>query len=460
MGVDVPDGGFCLPGEVCGGSRHSLFGEPQKPIRLMDCACGRAVALWIFLWRFNSMDPSPFFKSLYAFGEGFAFNGSVHALLRVAFGGIAPATMSCAVLLAIFLGFGFFHFHPERNSRYQKDPVSGIFYSLGSVILLVPTVHFWYLGWIVPFLVLRPSRSWLMLCLTIAFYFVAVGIFHHTGAWHLSVWGYTCEWLPFFLALTVQAICFLRQMNIGMKFQTPESVSVVIPALNEASRIAICVRSAMNDPSVKEVIVVDGGSVDRTCEMALSAGAGVVSYSRSPAEGGGRGGQIWAGIKQASGHLVAIVHADSIVKPPAFTRMCGVLAKEPRLCGGALGSVFENQRGLPGLIGLANELRMVLAGISFGDQVQFFRREPVVSGRIFPRIPLMEDVEFCIRLYGLGPQIFLFGSAVVSSRRWKARGLSNAISVVNRVTVYLLMRLLGRIPDTGRMYQRYYRPKE
>jgi glycosyltransferase involved in cell wall biosynthesis len=55
---------------------------------------------------------------------------------------------------------------------------------------------------------------------------------------------------------------------------------VVIPALNEASRIAATVRAAAQLPQVAAVFVVDDGSVDRTSVVAASAGAVVVRHPR------------------------------------------------------------------------------------------------------------------------------------------------------------------------------------
>ena len=135
--------------------------------------------------------------------------------------------------------------------------------------------------------------------------------------------------------------------------------------------------------------------------------------------------------------------------------MCRVLEKQPGLAGGALGSIFRSRDPRLGLINLANDLRMVFLGISFGDQVQFFRRRAVTSAQLFPNIPLMEDVEFGIRLHGLGPQVFLFGSARVSARRWETRGFGNAVSVISRVGLYLLRRIKGP-PNTNAMYRSYY----
>ena len=59
-------------------------------------------------------------------------------------------------------------------------------------------------------------------------------------------------------------------------------------------------------------------------------------------------------------------------------------------------------------------MRTALSGISFGDQIQFFRRLPIQNQDIYPVMPLMEDVELALRLKRLGDLVYLFGQAKVS----------------------------------------------
>lgn len=54
-------------------------------------------------------------------------------------------------------------------------------------------------------------------------------------------------------------------------------VTVVIPALNEAKRIASVVAYALADPATAEVVVVDDSSIDDTAALAREAGARVVT---------------------------------------------------------------------------------------------------------------------------------------------------------------------------------------
>jgi hypothetical protein len=87
--------------------------------------------------------------------------------------------------------------------------------------------------------------------------------------------------------------------------------------------------------------------------------------------------------------------------------------------------------------------------------VQFFRRLPVVSQNLFPDIPIMEDVEFSIRLHRLGRRTYLFGNALASTRRWETVGGKNAAWVIQNVAVFLFRRLIQQ-PDTARIYRQYY----
>ena len=399
------------------------------------------------------------FSSILTFGKSYAFNGSIHALLRWLLGGIHPATILCNILFITMLLFGFRYFHPGHNRRYQGDPVPGCFYTTGLLLLLAPTVHFWYISWIIPFLVLHPSRSWIVLCLTISASFMTHGIFYHTGKWEMPGWAYLMEWLPFYLLLIAEIWFFWKQARSPLDEAPPVSVSVVIPARNEEKRIGACIRAIFEDKVVKEVIVADAASTDRTAFETKRAGGRVVPYETASGRKGSRGGQIRSGIMAASGDVVAVVHADTLVTAPIFTRMLHIFRKQPAVAGGAVGGIFESRDPLLRLIEIANDFRAVFLGITFGDQVQFFRRKPVLETDLFPDIPLMEDVEFGIRLHRLGRQVYLFGDNVISARRWNSAGHGNAFLIVYRVSAYLLKRVWGT-PDTETLYRLYYDKNE
>jgi HAD superfamily phosphoserine phosphatase-like hydrolase len=82
-------------------------------------------------------------------------------------------------------------------------------------------------------------------------------------------------------------------------------ISVVIPALNESANIASVIALAKRSPLVREVIVVDDGSVDGTPEIAQAAGARVITSTLL-----GKGGSMKDGLDVSSGEIVAYLDGD------------------------------------------------------------------------------------------------------------------------------------------------------
>ena len=82
-------------------------------------------------------------------------------------------------------------------------------------------------------------------------------------------------------------------------------VSVVIPALNEAKRIAEVVKYALSDPITGEVIVIDDSSIDDTARLAAEAGATVMTSSML-----GKGASMHDGVGAAKYDVIAYLDGD------------------------------------------------------------------------------------------------------------------------------------------------------
>ncbi|MFG1948137.1 glycosyltransferase [Nonomuraea sp. NPDC048826] len=103
------------------------------------------------------------------------------------------------------------------------------------------------------------------------------------------------------------------------------TISVVIPARDEAARIGPCLRAALSAPAVGEVIVVDDGSRDGTAEAAAAAGAKVVTAEPLP---DGWVGKQWAlrqGVAVAVGEVVVTLDADARPEPGLFGALAAAL---------------------------------------------------------------------------------------------------------------------------------------
>jgi len=89
------------------------------------------------------------------------------------------------------------------------------------------------------------------------------------------------------------------------------SISVVIPARNEAARIADCLAALRGAPGVLEVIVVDDESSDATAQIAEQCGATVVRGAALPAEWVGKAWALQQGVAVAKGDVVVTLDADT-----------------------------------------------------------------------------------------------------------------------------------------------------
>ncbi|MGM9379796.1 glucosyl-3-phosphoglycerate synthase [Streptomyces antibioticus] len=105
---------------------------------------------------------------------------------------------------------------------------------------------------------------------------------------------------------------------LAAKRATGQSVSVVLPALNEEETVGDIVAIIRHDlmqqvPLVDEIVVVDSGSTDRTAQVAAAAGARVVHRDTilpSVPAVPGKGEVLWRSLLVTSGDIVCFIDAD------------------------------------------------------------------------------------------------------------------------------------------------------
>jgi len=108
--------------------------------------------------------------------------------------------------------------------------------------------------------------------------------------------------------------------------RTDRSVSVVVPARDEAARLPACLAGMAGDPDVGEVIVVDDRSADATAEVARAHGARVLTGTEPPPGWVGKPWALQQGLEAATGEVVVCLDADTRPRPG----LAGALAEELR----------------------------------------------------------------------------------------------------------------------------------
>lgn len=190
-------------------------------------------------------------------------------------------------------------------------------------------------------------------------------------------------------------------------------ISVIIPTLNEADWIGRTLQSVCEQPGSKELIVVDGGSSDRTVERATGR-ARVIRSAR------GRAIQMNRGAAEAVGDVLFFLHADTLLPADAFSTVRKLLAA-PSIEAGTFRLQFDRQTPLLNFYGFCT--RIPLPSLCFGDRGLFVRRQVFEELNGYPEIPIFEDLEIVRRLHRRGGFHFCSRSVTTAARRFVQKGL-------------------------------------
>lgn len=243
-----------------------------------------------------------------------------------------------------------------------------------------------------------------------------------------------------------------RLVDSPARGDRPE-ISIVVPALDERAAIeALCDGLARQpgDPRF-EILLADGGSRDGTVERFLERARLVWPDGRARVvrcRARGRARQMNAGAAAARGDLLLFLHADTILPEGALARVRATIAAGAS--GGGFGLRFDAPDPGLALIACWATLRSRLAGVHYGDQAPFVRRDLFERLGGFPDVPLFEDHRFAIRLRRAGRVRTLMPPVVTSARRFREGGVARTAA---RFAWLRLRHALGADPrDLARDY--------
>ena len=148
----------------------------------------------------------------------------------------------------------------------------------------------------------------------------------------------------------------------------PSSVSIVVPAFNEAASIAEVVAVLRDAAAWREILVVDDGSTDDTAARASAAGASVIRHPYNK----GNGAAVKSGIRRATGDYVLILDADGQHPPEDALRIVGRLGEYDLVIGARADATQATAARRAGNA-LLNNVATFLTGRTIPDLTSGFR---------------------------------------------------------------------------------------
>ena len=216
-------------------------------------------------------------------------------------------------------------------------------------------------------------------------------------------------------------------------------ISVVIPTLNADDGLAACLTAlvpAAVEGLVREVIVVDGGSSDRTLKIIEQAGAELVRSSP------GRGEQLAVGAARARSPWLLFLHADTVLEPGWEREVATLIERvdsgRRQPTAAAFRFALDDDGLWPRMIEAGVAMRCALFRLPYGDQGLLIPRQLYQQVGGYSRLPLMEDVDL-VRRIGRRRIAALRSRAVTSAVRYQRDGyLRRSVRNLSCLTLHLL----------------------
>ena len=198
-------------------------------------------------------------------------------------------------------------------------------------------------------------------------------------------------------------------------------LSVVVPVLNEARHLPFLLADLQRWPDALQIVVVDGGSTDKTIQVAHQGGAQVV---QSPVQG--RGQQLQRGLQLSQHSWLMVLHADSRLSQHWVDHVQRVLSMaRGRQQAWAFDFRVDQRRPMLKLLEWCVALRSRWGQMPYGDQGLLIHRSLYERVGGYRSLALMEDVDLIQRLQQISRIGALGCGLTTSARRWNHRGVLN-----------------------------------
>ena len=203
--------------------------------------------------------------------------------------------------------------------------------------------------------------------------------------------------------------------------------SIIIPTLNEAAYLAETLQQIKSSTSLGEpyeIIVIDSGSYDTTCEIAQKLEVKLLQYKSGSL---GKAEALNEAAQSASGDVYLFLDADTLV-PEGFDTLIKSALIDPKVVGGAFEFTLDGPDFGLRVVEFINRVRYRIRQRYYGDQGVFVRAEIFLRAGGYPKIALMESTHLCKKLRKLGKLVLINENMKTSPRRFIDRGIYRVLA--------------------------------
>ncbi len=227
-----------------------------------------------------------------------------------------------------------------------------------------------------------------------------------------------------------------RAINKLLPLAVPGRLSVIVPVINEEIHLEATLHSIGQPSEDLEIIVADGGSTDRTIEIASAYGCRILPCNQ------GRARQMNAASVVATGEVLLFLHGDTRL-PVNYRNDLSRCLDSGRVAGAFRLKIAGSNLGLR-IVEWGANLRSRWLLLPYGDQGIFMRSDDFFKLGGYRHLPIMEDFELCRRIRRYGKMELLDSTIETSGRRWHARGIVKT-TLMNQICI--LGFLVGIPPE-------------
>ena len=223
--------------------------------------------------------------------------------------------------------------------------------------------------------------------------------------------------------------------------------SIIIPTYNEENvveNLLLDLKTQTNRLNYQcEIILTDGGSFDKTIEIASNYDVKIISSEK------GRGSQLVKGAEIAKGNILFFLHADSKLPENVFLYLDWNLKKNTV---SSFMMKHDNSKLLYKVYSFFTKFDSVFT--TFWDQGIILTKELYLKLGGFTLIPIMEDVEFLIQARKKSKINKLNNYLTTSTRKFEEEGI-----IINQIKSFILIVKYLMGTNTEKIYDTYYNEK-